>query len=343
MLTLNPKNKLILLVACYVLIALFAYPGMHASVYAQTAVNSSEEILLYATPRNPGANENVSLRAENYSIDIDRAEISWYLNGELQKRGIGKNEFIFKTGPIGSSHTIRIGMQTATGAYSETTHTINIAVIDFLWHADTYTPPFYKGKALVTAQSPVTITAQPFLINAQGTRIPPERLVYTWRENGTEMKDESGFGKQTITIEGPRTFQRKIFTLEVSSANRQIKTEGGVVIRAVQPSVVFYEKRPLGGVWYEEALGGVFDLTREELTLRAEPFFFPVKAIRSAENLDIEWSLNNRLFTPQNPFEVILRQVENIQGQAQVSLTIRDSENIQKAVDSLFVDFASVQ
>ena len=46
-------------------------------------------------PEHPRANEEVRAYLENYSFDLDRSNISWFLNGKIQAQGAGEKSISF--------------------------------------------------------------------------------------------------------------------------------------------------------------------------------------------------------------------------------------------------------
>jgi len=68
--------------------------------------------------------------------------------------------------------------------------------VDILWQGETYTPPFYKGRALWSSQSRITFLAIP-----HGAGIGnPANLTYRWTQNGTVLGNINGIGKNTLSF-----------------------------------------------------------------------------------------------------------------------------------------------
>ena len=49
-------------------------------------------------PQNPGPGENVQMSIESFLTDLDKATITWTLNGKVAEKGMGKSLFTFKNG-----------------------------------------------------------------------------------------------------------------------------------------------------------------------------------------------------------------------------------------------------
>src|SRR3989344_9548757 len=52
------------------------------------------------TPKNPVPNQKVTASLDFYLTDLKKAEISWYLNGKLKEKKIGKTSFEFEMGKV---------------------------------------------------------------------------------------------------------------------------------------------------------------------------------------------------------------------------------------------------
>ena len=128
-------------------------------------------------PERPAPNERVALSVVSYLTDLNRGEIFWYINDELRERGVGKTSFSFTVKEAGSISRVDIVINTAEGARIAKKLTFRPADMDFMWEALTYTPPFYKGKALLSAESPVKIVVMPHFVSGNGKTIPSRSLV----------------------------------------------------------------------------------------------------------------------------------------------------------------------
>ena len=317
-----------------ILLALAAPFVVLGQVYDGFAGN----IILALTPEFPRPNEKVTVALSGFSVDVTRAEISWSLNGVLLKKGVGAREVSFVAGALGSNTALVVTVESPfQGNYRETL-SVRPAEVDILWKTDGYLPPFYKGKALPTPQAPITLVAMPALVAASGKLLAPETLVYEWRQDGRALSDKSGFGKQSIAIEGPRGFQDTIVSVAVSSFDKSIKAEKTIVLDAFQPKIVFYEKHPLRGVLYERAIGDRFALEKEEVVLRAEPYFFPEGAVASGV-LDFSWVVNDQRVFSEKQTELALRKEGEAGGTSSVRLEIKDLRHLVQAVVALLIQF----
>src|SRR3989344_6530597 len=155
-------------------------------------------ITLTVTPEFPRANEEVTVSARGFSIDLDRAEVSWTLNGKLEKKAVGGTIFSFRTESLGKTSALMVTVKSLSQGSFKETLTIRPAEVDVLWEALTYTPPFYKGKRMLSSSGTITVTAMPSFVVASGKTLDSAALVYSWEQDGKNLLSQSGFGKQSI-------------------------------------------------------------------------------------------------------------------------------------------------
>lgn len=115
----------------------------------------------------------------------------------FKKKGVGDRKFQFTTGDLGSVSKISV----SSSAFSKEMN-IRPTGLDIVWQTKSYTPPFYKGKALYTYQSLVDFVAMPSFMTSSGAMIDPKTLVYKWTRNGSVLGDSSGYGKNVFSTSG---------------------------------------------------------------------------------------------------------------------------------------------
>ena len=332
----NLKN----IIVCLILLLLVVFFTTPSFLYGQAGFGElNGSISLSSDPKFPGAREVVNFEVTSFSFDLNRSRISWYINGVFSSRDVGKKTFSYTTGKLGSRSVIKAVVESPTRGVFEKTLTIIPANVDLLWEAETYTPPFYKGKGLPSSNNKISITAIPFLASRNGRILNPEDLIYTWKKNETTLLDQSGLGKRNIKIDGPLLFEEDIITVDVSSFDGSINAHEIILIEPHKPQIVFYIKDPLLGTIYEKAVGENFLLTQDEFILRAEPYFFPKKSFNRKE-LEFVWSVNNQNTEPQKDNELTLRKKsDSAVGSSNIRLRIRDLVNLQQAALGLLVNF----
>jgi len=266
------------------------------------------------TPRIPNPSEEFTVQVRDFSININSAQIVWYVNGSELERGIGLTQITTTAGETGERTTIRAVITPVSGEVREATGSITTAGVDLLWNANTFTPPFYKGKALYSPQATITIAAIPQFPNGN------TNLVYTWRQNNRILGSESGFGKNSITLTGSILNEPISVSVEVSNQDQTIQATDSIAINPQGIDVILYEESPLYGTVYERALSGGYNLSSPEITVRAVPYNI------SLGNITYGWTVNNTE-TNQTGSTITLRNEQGIAGSSRIGVLV---ENVQK-------------
>ncbi len=292
--------------------------GLTTSVQAQT-LPTQDNIQVSMKPEYPGPNELVNIQIENYAQDINALEISWFLDGKLQKKGVGDKKFQFTLGALGSVSKITV---------SSIGFTKDILIrpvgLDLVWQTKGYTPPFYKGKALYTYQSLVEVIAMPSFVLSSGAQIDPKTLVYKWSRNGSVLGDSSGYGKNTLSTSGGVLAKELEVEVEVSTPDGSMRAKKSISLQGMRPEAFFYENHPLYGIMYNKAIPPQFNLNKKEIALTTSPYFFDIGR-KDDPILSYEWSMNGKKIANQtNPSSLVLRRPEGSKGgEAVVGLSIQ--------------------
>lgn len=330
--------------------------GLPTSTQAEITANLAEELAKIPTPQEirdsavgellevdmrpvyPAPGERVSIVIGSNLTDLNRADISWSVNGVFKESGLGRTTFSLTAGKGGSVSRVVATIRTAEGSRVSKTITIRPAGIDFMWEADTYTPPFYKGKAMITSGSNVKVSAVPRFVNSDGSVVPTNSIVFIWKKENAPIAGSSGVGRNTITIPAPVPFWESDIEVEASSVGGSFKATKRVDLLLVRPEVVFYEESPLDGVKYERALSGNFNLSGQEVAIRAVPFFFSRTALRRGDVVP-SWSLNGAT-VDESSLRIVLRN-EGSAGASRIGLSLRHATNSYQQRNGEFtVNFA---
>lgn len=303
----------------------------------QQVLAVGEDFSLEISPENPGPNATVSAKIISYSFDIDRAEISWLVNGVVKLKGTGEKKFSFTVGNAGSKISLTAVAATKEGLTLEKSVIFRPAGLDILWEANNYVPAGYKGKALPSSESTVKIAAFPeFVYN--GEKLSPSSLYYDWQINSKNKPNLSGYGKRSFNYKLSDLSAEDEIMAIVSSYSGIIIAEKRIKIKTIAPKIIFYKEHPMEGVLYNSAFGKEISLTENEISLRAEPYFF---SKQNLNNLTYQWKMNGKVITPEQRKTVIDFRLEGASsGNASVNLEIQNPVNLlQNAANSLRINF----
>lgn len=285
---------------------------------------NNQNINIKLNPEFPTANQSVTVSTDVYITNMDKATISWFIDGVLKLEGIGKKDFTFLTKDYGEGIDLTLQISSSeTGTVSKTFEIIPTE-LDLIWETGTFTPPFYKGKALNTHQSIVKIVAIPNFIK-DGIKIKPEELIYTWKKDGKISSKDSGYGKNSFSFVGPELFRENIISVEVETIDSSIKNKKNIFLKSNSPEIIFYEEDPLLGILSNKNLKffPLFNNYSEEVKIVAYPLFF---SMYNKEDIQYNWFVNNN---PAPGFKntISINTGDKITGSFPISLKVQNLNN----------------
>lgn len=302
-----------------------------------------EQMDVTVYPEAPKPGDVVTISVQTYGIDLNTQLLVWKLNGVEKLKGIGQKKFMFTMGDESSTSVVQFSIKTNGGSEITRTFRFSPVVVDLLWQANTYTPPFYKGKALYTPESEVVFVAMPNIVS-NSRRVDSRDVVYTWKQNYDVQGSLSGFGKNTFWYKGPIFIRPATIEVEAYAAsNSSLKGTGATTITPTDPIALLYIDNPLLGVLFNKSSGPSYNLQKNELKVAAYPFYFSTSDKNSG--VSYSWSLNSTplINIPANQNNIVLKRTDNEAGESVISLYIENASKIlQQAVADLRVTYGSV-
>ena len=212
---------------------------------------------------------------------MDTAHITWNKDGLTQKVGVGEMTYTTILGASGErtfiQAVITLGGDTITKNISYTPGTV-----DLVWQAvDSYTPPFYKGKALPSYESQIKITAITDAKFSQDT-------TYNWERDFKNKPDVSGFQKDTFYVTGSILETSHNIGVTVRESQRSTAASNHIQIPLHDPMVKIYPAHnqvvPFFSTTKPVLLG-----RGEVLSFAAIPYYF---STTNPETLSYTWRVN---------------------------------------------------
>jgi hypothetical protein len=319
-----------------------------ASVFALTAhaqfsnfpgFGSALSITFFPTSPSPG--DTLNLTVQSPLIDIPESTILWQAGGKTIAQGKGVDSASVQLGALGSETRIDVTVTTADGDAASTQATIVPTELDVLVDSDSYTPPFYRGRARASAGTNLRLQALPRFKRA-GALLPAPELIYTWRRNDQVLGNISGRGKSAVVIPVEHLFGTDTISVEVRSADGSLAHTASFPVSASEPVLLLYENHPLYGILYHRALTNSAFIPETEMTFAAVPFFVQAGSVHDRA-LSFDWQVNAASITPgrSNPDEVTIN-AENSSGIAFIELAITHATNYYLDVkDAWNITFSS--
>ncbi len=293
------------------------------------AQSITDDISVDIIPLNPAPGAIVTLRANSYSMDLSQASLSWTYNNVSIGKGTGKTTVSIVAPASGATGVISVSAS-GSGSTASTSIVLRPGSVDVLWEAvDAYTPPFYKGKALLPVNGLIRYVAMP-------ATSAPKTLTYTWSRNSSVLPDESGYNKSSLLIKHSEFNPVESVTVAISGGS--YAGNSTINVRPItSPSIVAYQNRE-GFVDYTTGYSSVIPFTQSGMVLHFEPYYFSI-ARTLLSDLSYDLTIDGQSVSPSKPNEVGLSRPSR-PGQSTINLAITTTAySLQHAEKALTLNF----
>lgn len=231
--------------------------------------------------RTPSPGEQFTVEATSLEFDIVRGNFKWYVDDKLVSSGVGKTEYVFRAGQIGSSINIRVSATSNDGGLFDGSLTVKINDIDFIVHPLTSTPTLYRGAPLAVSGSRVEIYAIPHLY-LNGVEISTKGLIYEWTVDEVRKMEKSGGGQNKIDIDLDITRDQEIeIILTVSALDGSNYASKKMILKSYYPEINFYLFNSLTGIG--KLTKSLFEIRGgDSISVLAVPYFMSNDSLRRA-------------------------------------------------------------
>jgi hypothetical protein len=297
-----------------------------------TPLNESGRIFISISPESPLPGSIVRLFATSQVIDLERSDIVWYADKKLIAEGQGLTEVSAPVGPLGSEVAVVVIAQGRDGGSATGEAFITPTEIDILWESDSYVPPFYKGRALPSAGTKLRMQAMARLQLPDGSTVPDNEIIYTWRRNGTVIQTSSGRGRSFAIFPAPTLFSKDTFSVEAVAVTGARSGKASVTIPSIEPQLILYEDHPLLGILYSNAFGQSTSVRDAEMTFAAVPYFAEANSSDDSQ-LVYKWQVNGRPINADysRPSEITIN-ADRSDGNARLALSLTRLRNLYMKV-----------
>lgn len=290
---------------------------------------------LRINPENPRPETQVNFSLESYVTDLNKANITWLVDGKSELQGIGKNTFSTFSPMNGKIKNVSIVVVSVDGKTYRKSHVIRSNDISIAVEPISSVPPLYRGMPEFSYMSQVKLVAMPEFYNSAGLRIDPKTMIYTWKNGSNVLGKDSGFAKQSLVLTGDILFKQLDIEVLAQTRDGSLKASTFISIEPGSQEILFYEEDPLYGILYNRALTGQKKLTEQEIKVVGIPFFF-------SNTTDKIWSINNQQIPDlSGQSSIVLRSTGDKEGSTKIGYEIKNSKQIlQTAKNVLEVYFS---
>ena len=305
--------------------------------HAQGVPATGNTITLTASTNNPLPGQIVTITAASYTFNINGATITWSTGGKQLQKGIGLITYKATAPALGKKNTIDVTATTPDGGTYKNSLVLESGSIDLIMENDGYTPPFFKGKIPLVFQNTATVIAIAHLANSSGKEYDPATLIYNWKkDDGTVLGDQSGYGKQSISIKGSIIPRPYYLIVTASTRDNSAQAQSKIQIVPTSPFITFYVNDPLYGPLFNNAIDGSYHIgSQNELNVFASLFGFNISKLGTDPGLN--WMINNlehpELSTSQS---ITLRAPGGTAGNSNIDLGVKSNKNLLQSAELSF-------
>jgi hypothetical protein len=283
---------------------------------------TADDINLDVNPEVPYPQEDVTATVSSNSINLDTATIGWYKDGKLSLVGIGKKQFSFKTGESGSKTNIYVKLVFPDKTVLEKGKVVSAGMVNLLWEStDSYTPPFYKGKALPAPEATIKVVAIPETLG-------DKNYIFNWSRNFKSARAADGYNGSTYIFKNNYIDSIEKISVSAHGYKKSVQGEGELSVSFVKPKILFYENHPLLGALYGNAFQKDITLSKDEMTVIAEPYFFSISNPNDSD-LGYTWSLNDsEIDTPDPKNQLVIRRSGSAGGKSVITLALESASKL---------------
>lgn len=288
------KNHIVIFAV--LVLSFFVIPN--TTVAQNFQLYSADDIFVETTPKIPGPNEEVKLKLNSYSFNLNNYYIAWFENGERKSADYGNRDYIFTTGNSGEVTNITAVVEYENQVFRKELR-FAPSQVNLLWEVtDAYVPPFYKGKALPIQQSQIKITAIPETLLIEPSDAP--NLIYYWDRNYTRQQSGSGFGKQSFEFTAdPLGVNEKITVTSNDRRENSFATNTiDIPTDVYKPKILFYEFNG-DRLMTNKALNTNNVINGDTVKLSFHPLYMS-SVQPNFIDLFVNWSINNNPQPPQD-------------------------------------------
>jgi len=195
--------------------------------------------------------------------------------------------------------------------------------VDILWEAvNSYTPPFYKGKAMAPLEANINVVAIP-------TGIPLSDATYVWEKDNQRQPGQSGRNKNSFGYIGNPIDQQNSIAVTVSPSSGSFEERRVTNINYRNSEVLFYQNDDRFGILFNKNIkNGHVVGDSKKISLAAIPYFLSTDSLDS-KSVEMLWSVNNASLPEQKvKNKILLEGQSGLNGESIISIFIKNKTRI---------------
>lgn len=333
----NSVAKTIALYISLSIVVVLAF-GVYLPSITTAQTTAIDPVSIDISPSQPEAGQEVKIYVESSITDLNRATITWYRDGKTISTGVGITSTNIIAPNSGQSTTIIASIKSFEGRDIRKVITVTPTTIDLIWETNGYTPNLYKGRAAYVLGNTITITAIPHFFDANKKMIDPANLIYVWKKGDRVIQKDSGYGKNSVTVQSGVTDDDVEIEVQVTNKNSTVSGRAGLSVSPQNTKLRFYEDNDVYGLMLNKQTT-IHKLNKPDVRITAIPFYFSIPDLIN-ERVDFTWSVNGTDATElQGDTSINLAKDEGSEGNAEISLKAANLNHIFERAENSFSVF----
>lgn len=307
-------------------------------IFSGFSFAKNNEIECRLSPSYPSAYEPFEVNLSSNYFNLDSAEVSFYVDNVLIKKGFGLRKFDFYTLGIGRKINIRVEVKKNSGEIEKKELVVNPAEVSLVYQVVEPHRPFgYLGKSVALSDSQLNIYAFTNFLDNNGKEINSEELIYEWYLNYEYNRSVSGVGRDIFKIARLHANPRETdVTVKVLSRDRKIIAKKNIHFAPQRTTIDFYLLDDVLPFNFKNVANPSLKSRDLDTKILAVPYFMNYVP----DNVQISWKLNGKsaLSLLNNPLQIILsNSVERFVENINVFLRIKNQDRVLQSVQRDFL------
>jgi hypothetical protein len=270
---------------CFLLIVMLLVPYSAGALFLQP----DNQLELTVAPQFPAPDSFMTVSLASFGSNTKDATITWFVNGKQSTTTQNERSITVPTGDGTTSVRVEARITSPTLGTKTLVRTLVPGAVDIIAEPDTTVPEGFMGRPHPAALSPVRLIALPQFYQKSGI-IPKKDIIFTWTLNGETLMGGSQLGTDSTVITMPRYGEAEVVVVAETRDGSRV-ARGSIVLTPTKPHMVLYEENTLFGT--RLVAPSRFSTTKEELTVRATPYYVHKNAVRPGA-IEYAWRVDGK-------------------------------------------------
>jgi hypothetical protein len=309
MLKFSQKKSCAALNSLYIFIFCFYFICLHSLTFAQNS------LFIDQYPKELKEDQEVYFTLKGEDYNLDSAKITWKIDGKAADEGVGRTTLKSTAPKQNKIKVITAIISSGSGEDIFIQLTVKASPYFMMYEgADTYTPPFYKGRAMPTKEGKARL----------GIVSLGEKNEVKWSINNSKIKQNNNI----ITFDTGITDNRLDIDADIYEGE-SLKSSQKKTINLKNSELILFTTDKDNNT-KAETIGNE---KGSDVYIRVEPYFFSAKNKRDSD-LRLVWSIDGTKQNVKDPYFVKFNS--NKKEEVSVKLEARQVNKVTQRAEKVF-------